>query len=225
MCQGRQLCQDQLNYHNVFSRKAVRNGRHSETEVHGRCQTYDTLGTKKFSKCTYKDKALHDLTTSFPGQNHLKRLDEAAQCIANALKREVKAQLRQNREPTSTQTVSSLLSDTVIQDLYETLTVDVNKTTDIQRHHRADDLNVVDVDHGDKNVEEKDDDSQAVVNDSDDSVLETLTAGTEDNESTQQLDNSITVLKQITVAADKSKTNNGNSKNTFKCCDSCKVKP
>ena len=66
--------------------------------------------------------------------------------------------------------------------------MDVNKTTDIQRHHRADDLNLVDVDHGDKNVEEKDDDSQAVVNDSDVSVLETLTAGTEDNESIKQLD-------------------------------------
>ena len=203
LCQGRQLCQGQLNYHNVFSRKAVRNGRHCETEVHGRCQTYDTLGTKKFSKCAYKHKALHDLTQSFPGQNHLKRLDEAAQCIANALEREVKAQLRQYRKPTSIQTVSSLLSDTVIQDLYETLAVDVNKITDIQRHHRADDLNVVDVDHGDKNVEEKDDDSQAVVNDSDVSLLETLTAGTENNESIQQLYNSITVLKQIAVAADK----------------------
>ena len=194
MCQGRQLCQDQLNYHNVFSRKAVRNGRHPETEVHGRCQTYDTLGTKKFSKCTYKDKALHDLTQSFPGQNHLKRLDEAAQCIANALEREVKAQLRQIREPTSAQTVSSLLSDTVIQDLDETLAVDINETTDIQHHHQANDYNDVVVDHGDNNVEEKNDDDQTVDNDSDVSVLETLTAGTEDNESIQQLDNSITVL-------------------------------
>ena len=75
----------------------------------------------------------------------------------------------------------------------------------------------------DNNVEEEFDDDQTVDNDSDVSVLEILTAGTEDNESIQQLDNSITVLKQIAVAADKSKTNNGNSKNTFKCCDSCKV--
>ena len=164
------------------------------------------------------------MTQSFPGQNHLKRLDEAAQCIANALEREVKAQLRQIREPTSTQTVSSLLSDTVIQDLDETLAVDINETTDIQHHHQANDYNDVVVSNGDNNVEEKNDDDQTVDNDSDVSVLETLTAGTEDNESIQQLDNSITVLKQIAVAADKSKTNNGNSKNTFKCCDSCKVK-
>ena len=165
------------------------------------------LELKKFSKCTYKDKALHDLKQSFPGQNHLKRLDEAAQCIANALEREVKAQLRLIREPTSTQTVSSLLSDTVIQDLDETLAVDINETTDTQHHHQANDYKDVVVDHGDNNVEEKNDDDQTVDNDSDVSVLETLTAGTEDNESIQQLDNSIAVLKQIAVAADKSKTN------------------
>ena len=188
-----------------------------------KCMTH--LELKKFGKGTYKEKALHDLTQSFPGQNHMKRLDETAQCIANALDREVKAQLRQTREPTSTKSVSSLLSDTVIQDLDETLADDVTETNDFQHKHQSDDDND-DNDHGDKNdVDEKDDDGQSVDNDSDVSVCEILTVGTDDNESIQQLDNSITVLKQIAGAADKSKPNNGNTKNIFKCCDSCKVKP
>ena len=115
------------------------------------------------------------------------------------------------------------MSDTVIQDLDETLAVDVNETTDVQHKHQSDDDNDDD-DHCDKNdVDERDDDDQTVDSDSDVSVCETLTVGTEDNESIQKLDNSITVLKQIAGVADKSKPNNGNTKNTFKCCDSCKV--
>ena len=94
------------------------------------------------------------------------------------------------------------------------LAIDVDETTDVQHQHQSDDDNDVENDHGDKNdVDEKPDDDQTVDNDSDVSVCETLTAGTEDNESIQQLDKSITVLKQIAVAADKSKPNNGNTKN------------
>ena len=82
--------------------------------------------------------------------------------------------------------------------------VDVNETTDVQHQHQSHDDNDVEDDHCDKNdVDEKDDVDQTVDNESDVSFCETLTAGMEDNESIQQLDKSITVLKQIAVAADK----------------------
>ena len=175
---------------------------------------------KKFNKTVFKDRALQDLKSAFPDPKHQKRLDVTALCIANALDREAKELLRQNRETTSRDHVSSLLSSTVIADLDNTLTTDVNDTSDVQ-HRKSHDEYVNDAGHGDMADEEgvSEGEGEQTVNNHYD------VSDGEANDSLQQLDSSITLLKQIATTSDKSKSNKENTKNTVKCCDSCKVKP
>ena len=86
------------------------------------------LELKKFSAGEYQKLVLAELTKSLPRIDGTK-LKETAECISNALEREVKSQLRNGaRESAASQQTSTLLSDTVIADFETTLGVDTTQT-------------------------------------------------------------------------------------------------
>ena len=74
---------------------------------------------KKFNKTDYKKKALKKLGKLLPSYEKSK-LSETAQCISNALQSAAEEQLRK-RSRECTPRRSSLLSDTVIEELNTTL--------------------------------------------------------------------------------------------------------
>ena len=171
---------------------------------------------KKFKKHEYKKIILKEIMTSLPDCNK-DRLEQTAQCVANFLAREVRSLIsRSSRE--STPNTSSLLSTSVLQDLEKTMHADGADVIDIQP-----DANFV-VDNDDSNDDDGYDDDDNDDGDENDNKANI--------EPPDNLNDSITKLKQAINIETKSlkttaepKTDPKASKKNSKCCDTCKIKP
>ena len=167
------------------------------------------LELKKFTKDDCKQTAQNELTALLP-EHSMSRLSETAQCISNAVSREVKSLLsRRSREPATADPSSAinLLSDTIMQEL--------DTTIQPEDEHENSQLN---------NLE---DDGTELCGDNIDN-----NRNMNDTEITTNLDDSITKLKQSVNTEKKQvqSVSNGkdeakNTKNDPKCCETCQVKP
>ena len=165
------------------------------------------LEIKQFTKGEFKDRALNDLQRSLPGHKNQKQLEESAQCIANALKRETISQLKnRTRDSTSTKTISTLLSITVISDLETTLEVG-------HVCHSDDDNN--------SDIEENAD--HTYLSDGTQSQETQIAESPNKIESSQSIYDSMMILKQVATQNDGSKSSQ-DQKTSSKCCDTCSVK-
>ena len=162
---------------------------------------------KKFAKHECKQIILAEMTAILPDHN-MPRLEETAQCISNAVSREVKSLLnRKSRQiPTDSRNSDThFLSETVIQELDTTMLPGTDNA--VTEHNES----IVSAD-------DNSDDEPDIMQNS--SVHET----------TECLDDSITTLQQVVNV--KSSTSQGEYKNEIKplkkelkCCDNCKIKP
>lgn len=159
------------------------------------------LELKKFSAGEYQKLILAELTKLLPSIDGTK-LKETAQCISNALEREVKAQLRSGaRESAASRKTSTLLSDTVIADFESTLGVDQTQPP---------------ADSDQSSCEESDDDAtETDVSDDDMSS----------NDSVTKLKQLASSVEEMPINSKTAKTSESNSDNQQLCIELCKIKP
>ena len=167
---------------------------------------------KKFSTGKeFKQSLVDELSALLPDHTS-SRLNETAQCISNAVYREVKSlMIRKQREPQTDNpnTDTHSLSETILHDLDNTLQPDVDPENDCIQLNESDATEAGQYNGDDEN---RSDSSASPI--------------------TESLDDSITKLKQTVQSENKSpqkthenKDETKSNKRASKCCDTCKVKP
>ena len=169
---------------------------------------------KRFSTGKQFKQSLIDELTELLSDHSMSHLTETAQCISNAVYREVTSLInRKQRETqtdnTRTSTGNPLLSETILQDLNTTLQPDVDVENECIQLNESETSETDDCEVNDENRS----DPRA------DQIVECL-------------DDSITKLKQKVDSGNKtpnstcdSKDETKSNKKDNKCCDTCKVKP
>ena len=160
---------------------------------------------KKFKKHEYKKTVLGEMGVLLPDY-HKKQYDQAAQCIVNFLQSEVQSLIRNPESANALQgTNSSLLSETLLQDLDSTMQP-LAESADA----------VSDIDE---------------LQTTDESINNYENASENLNQTSQNLNDSITKLKKVANAetislksTSKETTESETSNKNTKCCDKCKLK-
>ena len=173
---------------------------------------------KEFTKGKFKQCVSDEMIALLPGHS-VSRITETAQCIANAVSREVKSLLtkkQQQPQKDTSSTVTNLLSDTFVHDLDSTLQADDELSK--EQVHEQEHITVDDCD-----------DDLCDINDSQPPTSQTSSTASKTgeplNDSITKLKEAVHVENQQTAMNSESKDECKFSKNDTKCCESCKVKP
>ena len=165
------------------------------------------IDLKKLKKHEYKRTILSEIGVILPDYNK-RQYDQTAQCVANFLHSEVQSLIRNHASSNMLQgSPSSLLSETILQDLDSTMSPESEPTDAVGDADTGEQLETNETMNTGENVPENLNHSSQNLNDSITKLKEVASAGT----STQK-----SICKETT----ESETVNKNPK----CCDLCKVK-